>query len=54
MENKTKDTITTITVKMSTRKRLNMWKYNLDCKTVDEVIDKILKIITASELANFK
>jgi hypothetical protein len=54
MENKKKDLTTTITVKVSTRKRLNMWKYNLDCKTVDEVIDRILKIIPASELKDIK
>ena len=54
MENTIKEDQTTITVKVSTRKRLNMWKYNLDCKNVDEVIDRILKIIPASELENFK
>lgn len=50
MKKQTKEETTTITVKLSTRKRLNMWKYNLNCKTIDELIDRILKITPASEL----
>ena len=41
---------TTITISKRMAKRLNLWKYDLDCKTIEEVLDKILKIIPASEL----
>lgn len=54
MTKQIKEQITTITVKLSTRKKLNMWKYNLDCNTVDELIEKILKIIPASELKEYQ
>jgi hypothetical protein len=54
MTKQIKEQTTTITVKLSTRKKLNMWKYNLDCKSIDELIDRILKIIPASELKNFQ
>ena len=53
METK-KDIQTTITVKASTRRRLNMWKYDLGCKNVDEVIDRILKIVPASQMPQIK
>lgn len=54
MKIQTTEKLTTITVKLSTRKKLNMWKYNLDCKTIDEVIERILRIIPASELKEFQ
>jgi hypothetical protein len=53
-QNIQEEPLTTITVKLSTRKKLNMWKYNLNCKNIDEVIDRILKIIPASELKGFQ
>ena len=39
----------TITVEYPTWKRLAQWKLKLDC-TFDELIDRILKIVPASEL----
>lgn len=45
MKEKTK----TLTVKKKTWKKLVRWKAELDC-TFDELIDKILKIVSASEL----
>lgn len=51
---KTKQQIenTTITVSRRLATRLNLWKYELKCRTIDEVIDRILKIVPASELPN--
>jgi len=45
---------TTIQIKKSTAIRLWAWKKQLDCKTIDEVIDRILKITPASEMKNIK
>lgn len=45
---------TTIKVTKDLAKRLNLWKYKLDAASLDEVIDRILKIIPASELKNLK
>lgn len=45
MKEKTK----TIVTKYSTWKRMMKWKAELDC-TFDQLIDKILKIVSASEL----
>jgi len=46
--------LTSIKIKKSTVKRLNLWKYELDCSSIDEVIDRILKIVPASEINNIK
>jgi len=35
---------TTITITTETRKRLNFTKYDLDCKTLDETINKLMDI----------
>ena len=45
---------TTIAIKKRTAIKLWAWKKQLDCKTIDEVIDRILKITPASELKNLK
>lgn len=45
---------TTMTVSKETRRKLNMWKYALDCKNIDELLEKIFKIIPASELEIYK
>lgn len=50
MKKQIKEEQTTIQVSKSLAKRLNLWKYELHCKTIDSVIDRILKIIPASEL----
>lgn len=42
--------MTSIQVSKQLAKRLRMWKNQLDCKSIEEVIDKILKITPASEL----
>ena len=47
-------TISTIKLKRSTIKRLNLWKIELDCGSFEELIDRILKIVPASELKNIK
>lgn len=44
-----KDKIKTLTIKYETWKKLVKWKAELDC-TFDQLIDKILKIVPASEL----
>lgn len=49
-----KEEFTTIRIKKSTAIKLNMWRYSLDVETVDDVIDKILRVIPASELPNLK
>ena len=41
---------TTILVSKELARRLNRWKYDLGVKTIEDVIDHILKIIPASEL----
>lgn len=48
------NTQTTITISKKLAKRLNTWKYSLGVKSVEQVLDRILKIIPASELENFK
>ena len=42
--------ITTIQVSKELRRRLNIQKQQLDCKSIEELLDKILKIIPADEL----
>ena len=41
---------TTITISKKLAKRLNIWKYDLGVKTIEDVLDHILKILPASEL----
>jgi hypothetical protein len=48
------NTQTTITISKKLSARLNTWKYALGVKSVEQVLDRILKIIPASELENFK
>jgi len=45
---------TTIEISKRLAKRLRMWKIQLDAKSIEEVIDRILKIIPASKLKNLK
>lgn len=40
---------TTLKVTKETRRRINGVKYKLDCKTVDETINKVLNIIEKIE-----
>ena len=42
--------ITTIQVSKELRRRLNIQKQQLDCKSIEELLDKILKIIPDDEL----
>lgn len=44
---------TTITISKNLARRLWMWKKNLDVNSLEEVIDKILKIVPATELNNY-
>ena len=41
----------TIKVSKKTWRRLWKWRMELDCKSLDELIERILKIIPASELS---
>ena len=41
---------TTITITKQLARRLRIWKAKLGAKTIEEVMDRILKIIPASEL----
>lgn len=43
MKKQIKEQKTTITINVSTRQKLNIWKYKLKCKTIDELIDLILE-----------
>jgi len=43
---------TSITVSKKNANRLNKMKYSLQCRTIDEVLDKILKLITKFKLAD--
>jgi len=40
---------TTIEVNKQTRARLNMAKYSLGCKTLDETINRVLDIVSKVE-----
>lgn len=51
MKNKTN---TTITISIGLARKLRIWKAELGCKTIEEVIDRILKIVPASQLDTFK
>lgn len=42
--------ITTIQVSKEMRKKLNIQKQQLDCKSIEELLDKILKIVPADKL----
>lgn len=44
-----KEKVKTFTIKYKTWKKLVKWKTTLNC-TFDQLIDKILKIVSASEL----
>ena len=41
---------TTITITKKLARRLRIWKVNLDAQSIEEVIDRILKVVPASEL----
>ena len=41
---------TTITISKSLALKLNKWKYKLEVKTIEEVINKILLIVPADQL----
>lgn len=41
--------IKTIKVSLKNWKRLSKWKTDLECKNLDEVIEKILKIVPTGE-----
>lgn len=43
----------TVKVSYDTWKKLMKWKIELEC-TIDEIIEKILKIVPASDLNNLK
>ena len=45
---------TTITISNNLATRLRIWKAQLGCKTIEEVLDRILKVIPASELNSIK
>ena len=45
-------TNTTITISKKLATRLRIWKAKLGANTIEEVIDRILRIIPASELKN--
>ena len=40
----------TIKVSLENWKKLMKWKTELECKNLDEIIERILKIITADKL----
>jgi hypothetical protein len=42
--------LTTIAIKKTTAIKLWHWKKELDCKTIDEVIDRILNIVPGDEI----
>ena len=42
--------LSSIQVSDELRIRLNIMKQKLECKTIEELIDRILKIVPASEL----
>jgi len=42
--------ITTIQVSKELRRKLNIQKQQLNCKSIEELLNRILKIIPASEL----
>ena len=44
--------IKTIKVNEDTWKKLSKWKLDLNCKTLAEVVDRILSITPASEIKN--
>jgi hypothetical protein len=41
---------TTVKLQAETRDRLNVTKYSLSCKTIDETVNKILDIINKMEV----
>jgi len=41
---------TTITISKKLARQLWTWKKNLDARSIEDVIDRILKIVPASEL----
>lgn len=45
---------TTITISRKLARRLNLWKHSLGCSKIEEVLDRILKIIPASQLQSLK
>lgn len=45
---------TTITISKNMARRLRLWKAQLDVKTIEDVFDKILCIVPASELQGLK
>lgn len=40
----------TINIERKTWKKLMKWKYELGCKNMEELMDRILKIVPASKL----
>ena len=44
--------MTTIKVSKDMANRLNKWKYELGVKSIEDVIDRVLKVVPASELKN--
>jgi hypothetical protein len=44
------DKLTTMQISGKTRIRLNIMKQKLGCKSLEEVIERILRIVPASEL----
>ena len=49
-----KNKLTTIQVSDKLRVRLNIMKQKFGCKSLEEVVERILKIIPASELSKIK
>ena len=47
------DKKTTIAISNTLARRLRIWKAKLNAKNIEEVLDRILKIIPASELKCF-
>ncbi len=43
---------TTITITKENATKLNKMKYSLDCSTINEVLDRIFKMITKFKLGN--
>ena len=54
MEKEEDNTISTVKLKRSTIRKLNIWKQELYCKSIEELIDRILRIVPASELQGLK
>jgi len=46
-----KTKFTTVTLKRETQTRLNKLKYKFGCESLDEVIDRLLKILTKFKMA---